>query len=95
MTVEEIMKEADSMSESDFHSEAWGRLQFTLFSLMVSASFLAAYNPTTFYSAIVYVASTTLRPIFIINLYMGLLYEVTKPDPLIKLIEACYIHRHE
>ena len=62
---------------------------------MVSASFLAAYNPTTFYSAIVYVGATSLRPIFIINLYMGFLYEVTKPDPLIKLIEACYIHRHE
>lgn len=67
----------------------------TIFSLMVSASFLAAYNPTTFYSAIVFVGASTLRPVFIINLFMGFLYEVTKPDPLIKLIEACYIHRHE
>ena len=66
-----------------------------MFSLLVSASFLAAYNPTTFYSGIVYIASTTLRPVFIINLFMGFLYEVTNPDPLIKIIEACYIHRHE
>jgi hypothetical protein len=56
---------------------------------------MAAYNPTTFYSGIVYLASTSLRPVFIINLFMGFLYEVTNPDPLIKLIEACYIHRHE
>lgn len=95
LTLDEIIASVNARSNKEWHSQEWGRFQLTLFSFLVSASFLAAYNPTTFYSGIVYIASSTLRPVFIINLFMGFLYEVTNPDPLIKLVEACYIHRHE
>jgi hypothetical protein len=90
-----MIDEVNKRYDTEWNSDKWGRFGLTLFSLLVSGGFLAAFNPTTFYSGIVYIASTTLRPVFIINLFMGFLYEVTNPDPLIKLIEACYIHRHE
>lgn len=47
-------------------ASGWGKLDFTLFSLLASASLLAAYGVVTFYSGVMYVAFTTLRPIFII-----------------------------
>lgn len=80
----------DSSATSD-----WERLTMTLFSVLVSGSLLAAYSPTTFYGTIVYVASTTLRPIFIYGTWRGWIYETTNPDPIIKLIECCYMRRHE
>ena len=75
--------------------ELWTRLTLTLFSVLVSGSLLAAYSPTTFYASIVYVASTTLRPIFIFGSWRGWIYETTNPDPIIKVIECCYMRRHE
>lgn len=67
----------------------------TLFSVLVSGSLLAAYSPTTFYASIVYVASTTLRPILIYGTWRAWVYETTNPDPIIKVIECCYMKRHE
>lgn len=71
------------------------RLTLTLFSVLVSSSLLAAYNPTTFYASIVYVASGTIRPILIYGSWKGWIYECTNPDPIIKVIECCYMRRHE
>jgi hypothetical protein len=62
---------------------------------MVSASFLASYNPTTFYTGIMYVVFSPLRAIFIFGSWTGFIYECTSPDAIIKVIEACYIFRHE
>lgn len=36
-----------------------------------------------------------VRPIFMFNTFMGFLYEMTHPDAIIKLIESCYMFRHE
>jgi hypothetical protein len=47
-------------------ASGWGKLEFTLFSLLASASLLAAYGVATFYSGVMYLAFTNLRPIFII-----------------------------
>lgn len=77
------------------NSQIWQRVKFTLFSMMVSASFFASYNPTTFYAGVVYLASTTLRPVFLYNTWRGYLYELVSPDPIIKVIECCYMKRHE
>jgi hypothetical protein len=66
-----------------------------LFSLLVSGSLLAAYSPTTFYSAIAYAAGTGLRTTFIINSFKAVLYEITDSRSIEKLFEAVYIHRHE
>jgi hypothetical protein len=73
----------------------WGRLNFTLFSFLVSKSFLAGYSFITFFTGIVVMLSTYVRPAFIINSWMAMLYELTNPETIIKLIESVYIHRHE
>lgn len=73
----------------------WSKLTVTLFSVLVSSSLLAAYSPTTFYGTIVYLAGTTIRPIFLFGTWKGWIYECTNPDAIIKLIEACYQKRHE
>lgn len=76
-------------------SQVWERIKFTLFSMMVSASILAGYNVTTFYTGVVLVLAGILRPNLIFSIHMGFLYETTHPDAVIKLIEACYMKRHE
>jgi len=73
----------------------WNRVKFTLFSMMVSASFFASYNVTTFYTGVTIIVANLLRPNFLFATYMGFLYETTHPDAAIKLIEACYMKRHE
>ena len=73
----------------------WTRLKFTLFSMMVSASFFASYSVTTFYTGVTVVVAGLLRPNLIYSTYMGFLYETTTPDAAIKLVEACYMKRHE
>jgi len=73
----------------------WNRVKFTLFSMMVSASFFASYNVTTFYTGVTIIVANILRPAFLFSTYMGFLYEATHPDAAIKLIEACYMKRHE
>jgi len=44
-------------------NENWIRFKFTLINLVVSSSVIAAYNIKTFYTTIVMVVSTTLKPI--------------------------------
>lgn len=73
----------------------WGRVKFTLFSMMVSGSFLASYSVSTFYTSVVIVVSAAIRPIFLFSTFTAWLYECTSPDAIIKLIEAIYVHRHE
>lgn len=73
----------------------WDRLKFTLFSMMVSASVLASYSVTTFYTGVTIAVATLLRPMLITSTYMAFLWETTHPDAVIKLVEACYMKRHE
>jgi len=92
-TQEEL--EFNQAKENMMTNQIWERVKFTLFSMMVSASLFAAYNVTTFYTGVVLVVSTMLRPNLIFSTFMGFLYETTHPDAIIKLIEACYMKRHE
>jgi len=73
----------------------WTRVKFTLFSMMVSASLFASYNVTTFYTGVTVLVAQLLRPNLLFSSFMGFLYETTKPDAAIKLVEACYMKRHE
>lgn len=73
----------------------WTRLQFTLFSMLVSSSIFAAYSVGTFYGGIVYLVGSQIRLIFIYGTQRAFIYEITHPMALIKLIEACYMYRHE
>jgi len=77
------------------YDKKWGSMEFILLSLMVSSSFLAGYNPLTFYSGIVYILFTPIRAAFIFYTFTAFHYELTNPDSIVKLIEACYMFRHE
>lgn len=70
-------------------------MTFTLFSVLVSSSLLAAYSPTTFYASVTYLAGGALRPILLFGTWKGWIYEVNNPNAIIKLIEKCYVARHE
>jgi len=63
--------------------------------MFVSGSFLAGFNVTTFYSTIVVVIGFQIRAIFIYGTWRGFIYEITHPDAIIKVVEACYMFRHE
>lgn len=63
--------------------------------MMVSASIFASFNPATFYTVVVLYVGSFLRPAFLYGTWRGFLYECTHPDAVIKLIEACYMKRHE
>ena len=63
--------------------------------MLVSTSFLAGLNVTTFYTTITLVVGSSLRPVFIFGTWRGWIYECTHPDLIIKVIEAVYMYRHE
>ena len=66
-----------------------------LFSMMVSASFLASYDVTTFFLGITYVVGSGVRTAFLFGSFMGFIYEMSHPDALLKLVEGIYMARHE
>ena len=73
----------------------WIRLRYALFSLEVPTSLLSGFSVQTFYTTIVLMISSVLRPVFIWSAWEGWIYDITHPEPVIKLVEACYIGRHE
>lgn len=73
----------------------WTNIILLLFSMKVATGFIAAYTPTTFYLVLVYGSAAAVRKIFVFSTWAGYTYEVTKPEPMMKLCEACYIMRHE
>jgi hypothetical protein len=81
--------------EEIWEGGTWDRFRLTLFSMLVSSSVLASYSPSTFYTGIVLMLSTILRPAFIFGSWKGWIYECTNPEPIIKVIEGCVMKRHE
>jgi hypothetical protein len=71
------------------------RFNFTLFSMFVSGSFLAGFSVKTFYLAVAYGLSGTVRVSFIFGTWKGFIYEITDPMAIIKVMEACYMYRFE
>lgn len=93
---DDLEVEALHFNEQTLHDDAvWYRVKFTLFSMMVSASLFASFNITTFYTTVVLVLGSALRPVFMFSTFTGFIYELTMPDAVIKLIECCYMKRHE
>jgi predicted DNA-binding transcriptional regulator len=70
-------------------------LTFVLFNVLVSSSILAGMSPIVFYSSITLMVGTLMRPILIFGTWKGFVYEVTSPETIIKLVEKCYLARHE
>jgi len=63
--------------------------------MVVSASFFAAFNITTFYTGVTVMVGGAVRLAFLLYSYEQWIYETTHPDPIIKTCEACYLYRHE
>jgi hypothetical protein len=63
--------------------------------MLVSASFFAAFNITTFYTGVVVAAGSAIRIALIFSTFMGWMYETTVPDGIIKIVEAITLKRHE
>lgn len=63
--------------------------------MLVSGSFLAGFSIKTFYTGVVLLAGSSIRPAFLYGTWRGWVYECTHPDAIIKLIEAVYMYRHE
>lgn len=63
--------------------------------MMVSGSFLAGFSVKTFYLGVAYAASAGVRTAFVFGTWIGFVYEITEPMPIIKLFEACYMYRFE
>lgn len=53
-----ILERPPGFEETKFDLNNWERVKFTLFSMLVSVSILAALDPTTFYMGVVYVIGT-------------------------------------
>ena len=94
-TIDEILKDEEERTQKEWEKNGWDRFTMTLFSMLVSSSFLASYNPSTFYTTIVLMISTVLRPALIFGSWKGWIYEGLHTDAIIKLIESCYMKRHE
>lgn len=73
----------------------WSPIVFVLFSMKVATGFIAAYTPTTFYLVFAYGLAATVRVTFLWSTWSGYTYEVTSPEPMMKLVECCYMMRHE
>jgi hypothetical protein len=73
----------------------WITFRMTLFNLLVSGSILSSFNLQTFYTTIVLVISSYMRPICMFYSWCGWIYEASHPEVIIALIEACYLARHE
>lgn len=91
-TIPEDREEYFTMIREDGN---WSPIVFILFSMKVATGFIAGYTPTTFYLVLVYGLASTVRITFIFNTWMGYTYEQTEPVPMMKLIECCYMMRHE
>lgn len=63
--------------------------------MLVSASVMASFNITTFYTGVTFFVGGMARKALIYFTYMAFQYETQHPEAIIKLIEAVYIKRHE
>lgn len=96
---EDQKNKTDSIGNQNYfkvlrESGKFSNIMFVLFSMTVPIGFIAGFSPLTFYVAVVYGMSGSVRSI-IWSTWMGFCWEVTNPEPMIKLIECCYIMRHE
>jgi len=83
------------VSEAD--DDEWIKFRLVLFNLLVTGALLATFGSSigAFYALIIYAAASAFKPICLFYSWGAFIYEVTHPQPLIKLVEAVYLGRHE
>jgi len=77
------------------YNEKWGRLQFVIFNMFVSSSFIASYSVMAFYTVFLYGMGPAIRNAFIFGTWKGILYEITDSRVMIRIFEGCYMYRYE
>ena len=91
-----ISKLDDPMLKAEFEKitkehkdrdKTWERVKFTLLSMLISSSFLASFNITTFYTGVSVVIGGQARKAFLYFSFTAWQYEKTHPEAIIKLIE--------
>ena len=70
-------------------------MKITIFSLLVTGSLLATFNPGTFYTSVTIAISSIVRTLFLTNYWQAKFVETNQTMSLIQLCEACYMFRHE
>jgi hypothetical protein len=61
----------ESQANINVKNRIWVRVKFTLFSMLVSSSFFAAYNIMSFYTGVVVLLGSSVRVALIFNTFMG------------------------
>jgi len=70
-------------------------MTFTLFNLKVARSFIATYTPITLIAFFNLFIFSRIRSILIFDSCTSHIEEITTPAKLIKIVDACYMMRHE
>lgn len=70
-------------------------MHITLFNLKVARSFIAGYTPITLIAFINLFLFSRIRTILIFDSWTSHIEEITTPAKLIKLVDCCYMMRHE
>ena len=76
-------------------STSWANMILKLFSMKVSTGFFAAYTPTLFYTVLIYGLGSTVKAALITQMSTAWQIDLTSPEPMIKLVEAVVMMRHE
>ena len=92
---ESTHQKTKKVNTPDETKKPFTRFNFTLFSMLVSGSFLAGFSVKTFYIVVAYGAATPVRLALIFSTFKGFAMEVTDPMAIIRCIEACYMYRFE
>jgi len=94
-TKDRVMTGLKSADQKLKDRSLYTRLNFTIFSMFVSGSFLAGFSVKSFYLVITMSVSGAVRAAFIFGTWKGFIYEVTDSMAIIKVFEACYMYRFE
>ena len=82
----------DQWAISDINGNA---VELITFSEQIAASFLAGYSMMSFYFGVILTIGTVIRPVLIFITPRAFIYEINKPDAILKLCEAIHLMRHE
>ena len=94
-TKDRVMTGLKSADQKLKDRSLYTRLNFTIFTMFVSGSFLAGFSVKSFYLVITMSVSGGVRAAFIFGTWKGFIYEVTDSMAIIKVFEACYMYRFE
>ena len=70
-------------------------LEFITFSQEIGVGMIQGYSVLTFYTGVILIMGMYLRPVFIFWSNRAFIYEMTYPDPMLRLCESVHLMRHQ